>query len=237
MDKESSQDFNITPIDHTEDLPPIKLEEYMGSIENELNDLIMNPETSGYSSLEEQDISYGITVSVGIDPTHDTVLDLGAGIGEFFSYVERFTGNRLNKYIAVENNENISEIRKFRYAGDQTVIHLEIDYTDFTQNYKDFNPEALKNLQGIGYEDKIDWVVSCNGITDEMTPDEIFDVIRVWSSVPEKGAAFTFKLTNTELMVDVLSKIFTSSQLTGKVIVRSDFSKNWYSIYIYNLRQ
>ncbi len=63
-------------IENTEN--PVSLDQYLSSIENDLNDLIMDPTTSGYSSMEEQDVSYGISVSVGIDPVHDTVLVLGS---------------------------------------------------------------------------------------------------------------------------------------------------------------
>jgi hypothetical protein len=221
-------------IENTEN--PVSLDQYMSSIENDLNDLIMDPTTSGYSTLEEQDVSYGISVSVGIDPVHDTVLDLGSGMGEFFSYVERFTGNRLYKYIAIDNDEKILDILKFRYGSDQTIITMGMNYTDFVEAHKDYNPAALQNLQIVGFDSKIDWVVSCNGFDDSMSEDTIFDIINVWSSVGEKGAVFTFKLENTTKVINVLNKMFTSERLANKTIIRSDFGKDWYSFYIYNQR-
>lgn len=221
-------------IENTENA--VSLDEYMSSIENDMNELIMDPTTSGYSTLEEQDVSYGISVSVGVDPVHDTVLDLGSGIGEFFSYVERFTGNRLYKYIAVDNDDRLLDILKFRYGSDQTIIPLGMNYVDFVEAHKDYNPNSLLNLQILGFDSKIDWVVSCNGFDDTMSDDSIFDIINVWSSVAEKGAVFTFKLENTSKVINILNRMFTSEKLANKSIIRSDFGKDWYSIYIYNQR-
>jgi SAM-dependent methyltransferase len=222
---------NIENTDNT-----VSLDQYLSSIENDLNDLIMDPGTNGYTSLQEQDISYGISVSVGIDPVHDTVLDLGSGIGEFFSYVERFTGNRLYKYIAVDNDEKTLDILKFRYGNDQTIVTMGMNYRDFVDAHKDYNSSAIKNLQIMGFDSKIDWVVSCNGLDDTMGETEIFDIIKTWSSVAEKGAVFTFKMENALKFINIIQKILTYDELATKIIIRSDFDKNWYSLYIYNQR-
>lgn len=212
------------------------INDYLFSIESDMNDIIMDPASSGYDSLETQDVVYGITFSVGMDPAHDTVLDLGAGIGEFYSYVERFTGTALSKYIPVDNDANMLEILKFRYAADDTIKSLELDYSDFAYSHLGYNPEVVKNLQTLGNTEKIDWVVSCNTFDDTMTVEHIVTNISIWSSVAEKGAAFTFKAENTDLFVEVLSALLKNERFSTRTIVRSDFIKNWYSIYIYNLR-
>lgn len=227
---------NIEEIDITSEPEPISLDTYLNSIETDLNELIMDPATSGYDSLEQQDITYGITLSIGVDPANDTILDLGSGIGEFYSYTERFTGNKLNRYIGIDNNPNLNEILNFRYNNDQTISTIDIDYIDFIDAYKDYNPAALKNLEILGNTYKIDWLVSCNCISDSMGPNEIYDIISFWSSVPEKGAAFTFKITDIAKMTSLINKILSSELLSTKTIIRSDFTKNWYSFYIYNLR-
>lgn len=228
--------INIEETDISGEPEAISLDTYLNSIETDLNELIMDPTTSGYDSLEQQDITYGITLSIGIDPANDSVLDLGAGIGEFYSYTERFTGNKLNRYIGVDNDPNLNEIVKFRYNNDQTINTLDLDYIDFIDGYRDYNPTALKNLEILGNTDRIDWVVSCNCISDTMGPNEIYDIVNFWSSVPEKGAAFTFKITDVSKMTELIKQIFSSETLSTKTIIRSDFTKNWYSLYIYNLR-
>lgn len=212
------------------------LDAYIESIQSDLNDIIMDPTVSGYETMPEQDISYGVTFTAGINPATDTVLDVGCGMGEFYHYIERFSGQRLYKYYGMDTNEELLEINKFRSNQDTTVNLISFNTDDFMEAHSIYSPDVLKNLSILGFTDVIDWVVLCNYINDSYSVDSIIQTIEFWSKVPEKGAVFTFKLTEEYKLADVASKLILSETLNEKVIIRSDFLKNWISVYIYNSR-
>lgn len=212
------------------------LQEYIESIQSDLNDIIMDPTVSGYETLPEQDISYGVTFTAGINPATDTVLDVGCGIGEFYHYAERFSGQRLHKYYGMDINDEFLEINKFRSNQDTSVNVLNFNVDDFIEAHHMYSADALKNLGVLGFTDNIDWVVMCNYLNDSYSVDSIVQTIEFWSKVPEKGAIFTFKITSDSKLADIAGKLILNQNLNEKIIIRSDFLKDWISVYIYNSR-
>lgn len=216
----------------------VTLQEFFQSIENDLNDIIMDPTVSGYQTPQEQDIAYGVTFTAGINPVTDTVLDVGCGIGEFYHYVERFSGQKIHRYYGVDESDSILDINKFRTQQDDSVKLLNFNVFDFQHGHELYSAEALRNLNVLGViDDKIDWVVMCNMFDETLTSYEIVRAIEFWSNVPEKGAVFTFKTASPEKTGDIGNRLLTNSSLNNKLIIRSDFLEQWISIYIYNSRE
>lgn len=214
------------------------LEEHINEIEAELNEIVMNPGSSGYESLTEQDIAYGVSFTVGINPATDTVLDIGCGIGEFYYYVQRFTGALIHKYLGIDYDDNLLEINKFRSNQDDSISLLHLNIDEFQEAYQMYSENALKNLEVLGnINANLDWAVMCNVINDTLDSDEIIKKIKFWSNVPEKGAVFTFRLKDEKMLADVASKVLLDSVLNKKSIIRTDFYPNWISIYVYNSRE
>jgi SAM-dependent methyltransferase len=214
------------------------LEEHINEIEAELNEIVMNPGSSGYESLTEQDIAYGVSFTVGINPATDTVLDIGCGIGEFYYYVQRFTGALIHKYLGIDYDDNLLEINKFRSNQDDSISLLHLNIDEFQEAYQMYSENALKNLEVLGnINANLDWAVMCNVINDTLDSDEIIKKIKFWSNVPEKGAVFTFRLKDEKMLADVASKVLLDPVLNKKSIIRTDFYPNWISIYVYNSRE
>lgn len=215
----------------------VTLDQYINSIESELNEILMDPSASGYESLMEQDIAYGVSFTIGINTATDTVLDVGCGLGEFYYYVERFTNEKLYKYYGVDNVEEYLDINKFRSNQDDAVNLMNFDINDFEEGYTGYSDDALRNLNVLGNIDaNIDWVVMCNVINDDFNTQQIINKIKFWSKVPEKGAVFTFKLNTKEKLADIASNVIMDDILNTKTIIRSDFYQNWISVYVYNSR-
>jgi SAM-dependent methyltransferase len=197
----------------------------------------MDPNASGYDSLMEQDIAYGVSFTIGINTTSDVVLDVGCGLGEFYYYVERFTNEKIYKYYGIDNIEEYLDINKFRSNQDDTVNLMNFDINDFEDGFNGYADDALRNLSILGnINDNIDWVVMCNVINEDFNTSQIINKIKFWSKVPEKGAVFTFKLDSQQKLADVASAIVLDDVLNSKTIIRSDFYKNWISVYVYNSR-
>jgi SAM-dependent methyltransferase len=215
----------------------VSLDQYINNIESELNEILMDPAASGYDSLMEQDIAYGVSFTIGINTTTDVVLDVGCGLGEFYYYVERFTNEKLYKYYGIDNIEEYLDINKFRSNQDDTVNLMNFDINDFEDGFTGYADDALRNLSILGnINDNIDWVVMCNVINEDFNTSQIINKIKFWSKVPEKGAVFTFKLDSQQKLADVASAIVLDDVLNNKTIIRSDFYKNWISVYVYNSR-
>lgn len=215
----------------------VTLDQYINSIESELNEILMDPSVSGYESLMEQDIAYGVSFTIGINTSTDTVLDVGCGLGEFYYYVERFTNEKLYKYYGIDNVEEYLDINKFRSNQDDAVNLMNFDINDFEEGYTGYSDDALRNLNVLGNIDSnIDWVVMCNVINEDFNTQQIINKIKFWSKVPEKGAVFTFKLDSNQKIADVASNIILDDTLNTKTIIRSDFYTNWISVYVYNSR-
>jgi len=222
-------------IDETQE--SVSLDQYINNIESELNEILMDPNASGYDSLMEQDIAYGVSFTIGINTTSDVVLDVGCGLGEFYYYVERFTNEKIYKYYGIDNIEEYLDINKFRSNQDDTVNLMNFDINDFEDGFTGYADDALRNLSILGnINDNIDWVVMCNVINEDFNTSQIINKIKFWSKVPEKGAVFTFKLDSQEKLADVASAIVLDDVLNNKTIIRSDFYKNWISVYVYNSR-
>jgi SAM-dependent methyltransferase len=215
----------------------VSLDQYINNIESELNEILMDPNASGYDSLMEQDIAYGVSFTIGINTTSDVVLDVGCGLGEFYYYVERFTNEKIYKYYGIDNIEEYLDINKFRSNQDDTVNLMNFDINDFEDGFNGYADDALRNLSILGnINDNIDWVVMCNVINEDFNTSQIINKIKFWSKVPEKGAVFTFKLDSQQKLADVASAIVLDDVLNSKTIIRSDFYKNWISVYVYNSR-
>jgi len=222
-------------IDETQE--SVSLDQYINNIESELNEILMDPNASGYDSLMEQDIAYGVSFTIGINTTTDVVLDVGCGLGEFYYYVERFTNEKIYKYYGIDNIEEYLDINKFRSNQDDTVNLMNFDINDFEDGFNGYADDALRNLSILGnINDNIDWVVMCNVINEDFNTSQIINKIKFWSKVPEKGAVFTFKLDSQQKLADVASAIVLDDVLNNKTIIRSDFYKNWISVYVYNSR-
>jgi SAM-dependent methyltransferase len=222
-------------IDETQE--SVSLDQYINNIESELNEILMDPNASGYDSLMEQDIAYGVSFTIGINTTSDVVLDVGCGLGEFYYYVERFTNEKIYKYYGIDNIEEYLDINKFRSNQDDTVNLMNFDINDFEDGFTGYADDALRNLSILGnINDNIDWVVMCNVINEDFNTSQIINKIKFWSKVPEKGAVFTFKLDSQQKLADVASAIVLDDVLNSKTIIRSDFYKNWISVYVYNSR-
>jgi SAM-dependent methyltransferase len=222
-------------IDETQE--SVSLDQYINNIESELNEILMDPNASGYDSLMEQDIAYGVSFTIGINTTSDVVLDVGCGLGEFYYYVERFTNEKIYKYYGIDNIEEYLDINKFRSNQDDTVNLMNFDINDFEDGFNGYADDALRNLSILGnINDNIDWVVMCNVINEDFNTSQIINKIKFWSKVPEKGAVFTFKLDSQQKLADVASAIVLDDVLNSKTIIRSDFYKNWISVYVYNSR-
>lgn len=216
----------------------VTLQEFFQSIESDLNDIIMDPSVSGYQSPQEQDIAYGVSFTAGINPITDSVLDVGCGIGEFYHYVERFTGQKIVKYYGVDVSDPILDINKFRSQQDDSVTLLNFNIFDFQQGHELYSADALRNLSVTGViNDRIDWVVMCNMFDETHSVDDIVSSIEFWSKVPEKGAVFTFNVSSSHKLGNIGSMLLTNGNLNNKLIIRSDFLENWISIYIYNSRE
>lgn len=216
--------------------PVLKFDDYMKELESDLNEIISDPGVSGYSSIEEQDIIYGISITVGINPAVDTVLDVGCGIGELYYYTERFTGSKPFKYIGLDNNEQLLDINKFRSGQDDSVSLINLDISEFESKYYDYSESALKNLAILGHDSTIDWVVMCNMLDDTKKGKDIASSIIFWSKVPTKGSVFTFKVDDTKKLMECLSILLNNDDINKKLIFRSDFMTGWVSFYIYNQR-
>lgn len=220
-----------------ESTTPLKLEDYLNSIEQELNEIVMDPASSGYESLAEQDIAYGVSFTAGINTSSDVVLDVGCGIGEFYYYVNRFTNENLFKYYGIDNVDEYLDICKFRSNQDESVNLMNINIDDFEEGYSSYGDDAIKNLNVLGIVNtNIDWVVICNVFNDSYSPEQIINKIKFWSRVPEKGAVFTFKLESKSNIAQIASSIVLDESLNTKTIIRSDFYPNWVSLYVYNSR-
>lgn len=236
MDTESSRKITIS--NNTVDNSMPTLEEHIQEIENELNEIIMDPGSSGYTSLAEQDIAYGVSFTVGINPAVDTVLDVGCGVGEFYYYIHRFTNQTINRYFGIDNNDNLLEINKFRSNQDDSITLFNLNIDEFEDAYHMYSEDALKNLEILGnLNAQLDWVVMCNVIDDSYNAEQIINKINFWSKVPTKGAVFTFKLQSKTELANVVHTLMLNEQLNNKSIIRTDFYPNWISIYVYNLRE
>jgi SAM-dependent methyltransferase len=214
----------------------VTLQEYMQDLEKDLNELISDPAVSGYTSIEEQDIVYGITLSVGVNPATDSILDIGCGIGELYYYTERFTGTRPHKYYGIDNDERLLDINKFRSGQDDSVSLMELDIFNLQENYSMYSEDVLRNLNILGNEVRLDWAIMSNMVTEEHTANQIADMIGFWSKVATKGAAFTFRVYNHSTVNELISMLMLNNAINTKLIIRSDFIKKWISIYIYNQR-
>jgi hypothetical protein len=205
------------------------LDESIKETLDSINDIVNDVELFGFSSINEREVIYGITSAVGIEPSIDTVMEIGCNVGEFYFYIERLLGSNLLGYFGVDENTKHLDITRFRVQNENTEFYntnLDSIVTFISENGAD----NIKTFMDIS----VDWGVIINQFNDDTT-SEIIRKLEQLIRIPNKGIVVTNKFSSSEVSA-LISELLNSKLLKDKFIFRSDFIPGWYSLYFYNNR-
>jgi SAM-dependent methyltransferase len=194
-----------------------------------INEIVNEVQLYGFSDINEREIVYGISTAIGIDPSIDTVLEIGCNVGEFYFYMERLFGSSPLGYFGTENNDKFIDIARFRIREDNTQFY-NVGFQSILNFINDNESETIKDLMDIS----IDWGVIINQF-DEIESSSLVSYIEKLIQIPNKGLVITNKFP-TESITMILNGLVSSDTLKNKFILRSDFVPEWYSLYFYNNR-
>ena len=205
------------------------LDESIKETLDSINDIVNDVELFGFSSINEREVIYGITSAIGIEPSMDTVMEIGCNVGEFYFYIERLLGSNLLGYFGVDENTKHLDITRFRVQNENTEFYntnLDSIVTFISENGAD----NIKTFMDIS----VDWGVIINQFNDDTT-SEIIRKLEQLIRIPNKGIVVTNKFSSSAVS-SLISELLNSKLLKDKFIFRSDFIPGWYSLYFYNNR-
>lgn len=210
--------------------------------EASLASLVSNPMVVGYSTIEEQQICFGILLAIGYHPEADSILDVGCGLADLSSYIEALYGVAPSNYFGIDTNPNIIQLANYKY-GD-AIANRVFTFPSWELG-TEVHPEELPS--------EFDWVVASgifnyNISTESENPESIqiesaIRTIRTMYAMCKRGVAVNFLSDrtgeqypeqlfayNAGKVLDELVKEF------GNVILRHDYIRNDFTVYIYKSR-
>jgi SAM-dependent methyltransferase len=96
----------------------------------------IGPKSVGWESTEQQELRFKQLVH-GLCLNDTSVLDLGSGFGDFFSYLES-RGICLSRYLGIDVSKEMLAAAKKRFEGNSNVSFSQADFLDFQAGRWDF---------------------------------------------------------------------------------------------------
>jgi SAM-dependent methyltransferase len=201
-------------------MKPKDKKNYLNRYNSMLSQFGYSPKSLGWSGGEEmQFLRFKILSEIGFE-TNDSVLDIGCGFADLYGYLQK---RRLNcNYLGLEINDNLLEVALKQYPSVQVKL-------------KDILIEPVKK--------KYDWVVSSGifnaKLESESNVNYITEMLGKMIAIANKGVAVDFLSSYVDYQgelsfhLDPGKAIEIAKSLTDKIIVRMDYLKFEYTIYMY----
>ena len=173
----------------------------------------------GWGSKYSQEIRFDVMKNIGIN-TNDSVLDVGCGFGDFYTYLKNF--NLDTKYTGIDINSNF--------------IKKAIELEDLNSTFKVGNISSVSSS-------RFDWVVAsgifsfdCKHWEEEMcgTMKEMFDIADKGICANFLSAKSSYKFqdgfrhSEPEYIISKLVPI-----LSNRFVLRHDYKENDFTLYFY----
>ena len=171
----------------------------------------------GYTSREEQELLFRVLTQIGVDPTLESILDVGCGVGDLNNYLTSVLGAPVN-YLGIDINPNMVNTAYQKYPGikclTKDLADME-DTFDFVVSSGLFGLKLTDHMYAYLYKsiDKM-YELANIGVAFNMMSDNSKD--------QQEGL---FYYTPTEVFDYCLNKY-------GKVTMRHDYLEDDFTIYI-----
>jgi len=172
----------------------------------------------GYSSKEEQTLLFEMLAQIGIDPTLESVLDVGSGVGDFYGYLEGRLGTPI-EYLGIDINPNMVNTAYQKYPN---IKCIKKDLADMDGRFDFVISSGLFNLK----------------LVDPMY-DYLYKSIDKMYELSNIGTAFNMLSDNTTERIDGLFYYTPTTVFDyclkkyNKVILKHDYLSDDFTIFIY----
>lgn len=171
----------------------------------------------GYTSREEQELLFTVLTQIGVDPTLESILDVGCGVGDLNNFLTSALGEPTN-YLGIDINPNMVNTAYQKYPGIKCLTKDLADMEgtfDFVLSSGLFGLKLTDDMYGYLYKsiDKM-YQLANIGVAFNMMSDNSKD--------QQEGL---FYYTPTEVFDYCLNKY-------GKVTMRHDYLEDDFTIYI-----
>lgn len=171
----------------------------------------------GYTSKEEQNLLFTVLAQIGLDPTLESILDVGCGVGDLNAYLATTLGTPTN-YLGIDINPNMVNTAYQKYPNIKCITKDLADMEekfDYVLSSGLFGLKLTDDMYGYLYKsvDKM-YELANIGVAFNMMSDN--------SKNQQEGL---FYYTPTEVFDYCLNKY-------GKVTMRHDYLEDDFTIYI-----
>ncbi|CAN2170088.1 AdoMet_MTases domain containing protein [Candidatus Nanopelagicaceae bacterium] len=112
------------------------IEEIAALYDTRVRNLGIGPKSVGWESAEQQKLRFNKLVH-GLSLENVSVLDLGSGFGDFFSYLES-QGTYISKYLGIEVSKEMLFAAQQQFEGNPRVSFSQADFLKYNSGSWDF---------------------------------------------------------------------------------------------------
>lgn len=168
---------------------------------------------------ERQDLRYKVLKEIGV-LSNESILDVGCGFGDLYDYC--LMNNWQGEYLGIDINQNLLNVAINQYPSIKT--------------------EKIDLLED-KFEQKFDWVLSSGVFNAKLEAEDnigyITKMLTKMFTTSNKGVACDFMTTYVDYQhpiayhLDPAEAIAIGKKLTDRLIIRMDYLKYEFCLYLY----